>query len=566
MAAKNIRDALKRAMRKTGLRQFQYENYIVHFTFERSLIQDELKNAIKDVLVNRRSANLTRAEQTSIHNASAKVVKRAYSRRNIIKAHKRIGYRVHSGNWQKVKSQMAKMYGYTRDNSGKPINPGPRKAKLGVYVPKANAGVQGIQGLTVNIDSVPVSYVASMGLENYIRPPFGGPHQKLHKQMWANAVYMMWKELDQYAGTGTGRQRNKNPDGPMRGDQRTRVIGAKQGNQSRYRRLHGPVSSEFIGPSLPLESESLGDTSYALVGMVEALKSLGPDSVANKPPTYQEMYGYAYQDILHELDAAFTINGQSISSMLGFDKTIEIGMALGGNVHQGLMGPADIRAVEAKLDEIVEIMVNDNKWNTDYETSKGIRQRGGELVGAIAIKELLNVKWWNKPNMRLKVNKALAKSGGKEKEMAQAIESAIIAGSGKIRGIKKPKGKGSKRTKVKNDSRITAASSKQRQSPTALKNLINSVLPQMIAMKMQPPALRYRTGRFANSARVTQVMQGPRGGLSADYTYMRDPYETFEPGNKMGSVQRDPRRIIGQTIREIVAQAMQSKFIKTRRV
>ena len=92
------------------------------------------------------------------------------------------------------------------------------------------------------------------------------------------------------------------------------------------------------------------------------------------------------------------------------------------------------------------------------------------------------------------------------------------------------------------------------------------MLPQAVAMKMQPPALRYRTGRFANSARVTQVMQGPRGGLQADYTYMRDPYETFEPGGKMGSRQRDPRRIIGQTIREIVAQAMQNKFIKTRRV
>jgi hypothetical protein len=47
---------------------------------------------------------------------------------------------------------------------------------------------------------------------------------------------------------------------------------------------------------------------------------------------------------------------------------------------------------------------------------------------------------------------------------------------------------------------------------------------------------------------------------------MRDPYGTFEPGGKMGSVQRDPRKIIGQTIREIVAQGMQNKFIKTRRV
>jgi hypothetical protein len=92
------------------------------------------------------------------------------------------------------------------------------------------------------------------------------------------------------------------------------------------------------------------------------------------------------------------------------------------------------------------------------------------------------------------------------------------------------------------------------------------MLPQVVAMKMQAPRLQFRTGRFANSARVTQVMQGPRGGLQADYTYMRDPYGTFEPGGKMGSVQRDPRRIIGQSIREIVSMQMQNKFIKVRRI
>ena len=111
-----------------------------------------------------------------------------------------------------------------------------------------------------------------------------------------------------------------------------------------------------------------------------------------------------------------------------------------------------------------------------------------------------------------------------------------------------------------------AAVNKQRQSPIALKNLINSVLPQMVAIKMQPPALRYRTGRFANSARVTQVMQGPRGGLQADYTYMRDPYGTFEPGGKMGSVQRDPRKIIGESIRQRAQGIVGNKFLTTRRV
>ena len=92
---------------------------------------------------------------------------------------------------------------------------------------------------------------------------------------------------------------------------------------------------------------------------------------------------------------------------------------------------------------------------------------------------------------------------------------------------------------------------KTAESPIALRNILNEALPQMVASKMTPPALQFRTGRFANSARVENVNIGPRGGLHVDYTYMRNPYETFEPGGKQGSTQRDPRKIIGASIREL---------------
>ena len=84
---------------------------------------------------------------------------------------------------------------------------------------------------------------------------------------------------------------------------------------------------------------------------------------------------------------------------------------------------------------------------------------------------------------------------------------------------------------------------------------------------MQSPALNYRTGRFANSVRVDDVAMGPRGGLQGiEYTYRLNPYETFEPGNKQGSVQRDPRKLIGGTIREIAQGMLGTKFVPTRRV
>ena len=102
-------------------------------------------------------------------------------------------------------------------------------------------------------------------------------------------------------------------------------------------------------------------------------------------------------------------------------------------------------------------------------------------------------------------------------------------------------------------------------NPLALEALLEKALPKVVASKMTSPALVYRTGRFANSAEVTDVMVGPRGGMHIDYTYMKDPYETFEPGNRQGSTFRDPRKIIGSSIRQIAQSIVGDKFIRIRR-
>lgn len=102
--------------------------------------------------------------------------------------------------------------------------------------------------------------------------------------------------------------------------------------------------------------------------------------------------------------------------------------------------------------------------------------------------------------------------------------------------------------------------------PLALKEMINAVLPDEILKNMGSPALNNRTGRFRESAQVTNALVGPRGGINIEYTYQRNPYETFEPGGAQGSSGRDPRRLIGNTIREIAQEIMGKKFIRTRRV
>tara|TARA_B110000971_G_scaffold135078_1_gene138143 strand:- start:335 stop:1627 length:1293 start_codon:yes stop_codon:yes gene_type:complete len=92
----------------------------------------------------------------------------------------------------------------------------------------------------------------------------------------------------------------------------------------------------------------------------------------------------------------------------------------------------------------------------------------------------------------------------------------------------------------------------------------NAMLPQTVAKNMQSPALNLQTGRLASSARVTDIAQTPQGFPSIGYTYDNN-YRTFEVGNKQGSLERDPRKLIDGSIREIAVQMAMTRFY-TRRV
>jgi len=99
----------------------------------------------------------------------------------------------------------------------------------------------------------------------------------------------------------------------------------------------------------------------------------------------------------------------------------------------------------------------------------------------------------------------------------------------------------------------------------ALKAQINARLSMTVIKNMGFPALENRTGRFARSVEVTDVVQTREGYPSIGYTYQKYPYQTFEPGYKQGSAQRDPRTLIDRSIREIAQQLIVGRFY-TRRV
>ena len=89
---------------------------------------------------------------------------------------------------------------------------------------------------------------------------------------------------------------------------------------------------------------------------------------------------------------------------------------------------------------------------------------------------------------------------------------------------------------------------------------LNQKINRTVKDNMRSPRLVNQTGRFAESVKVTDAVLTPQGFPSIGYTYQRAPYDKFETDPN-----RDPRKLIDRSIREIAAQFAIGRFY-TRRV
>ena len=97
-------------------------------------------------------------------------------------------------------------------------------------------------------------------------------------------------------------------------------------------------------------------------------------------------------------------------------------------------------------------------------------------------------------------------------------------------------------------------------SLVSIQNLLNARLHDQIKKNMGSPALNYRTGRFAKSAEITGMSISRQGMITAFYTYMKYPYQTFEPGYAQGSIQRNPKTLISTSIRELATNIVGNRL------
>jgi hypothetical protein len=319
-------------------------------------------------------------------------------------------------------------------------------------------------------------------------------------------------------------------------------------------------SRKVSGIGLGLHGGMNNDSTVAMIAVLEGIKKLSSRSL---PQMSQAAVG-AVQEETNKLNNIFGVrknfklNKHSLEQYIKNPKlidTLEIDIEYGTNLSQSEMQEFDAKQIKAELeaarDAAIEgLKAEQEKWGKDYIAMKG------------------------SPSIKDKIEKGIPSTVAETLFKGQKVKGKYpkqkSKTTNKSKATKKTRQRTSKKisSKAAKGAKITYAKRKQQEqnNPIALKELINATLPQEILSRMHPPALVNRTGRFRNSAEVTNVMIGPRGGTQIDYTYMKYPYQTFEPGYAQGSTNRDPRRIIGASVREIAQKLTGNRFITTRSV
>jgi hypothetical protein len=75
-----------------------------------------------------------------------------------------------------------------------------------------------------------------------------------------------------------------------------------------------------------------------------------------------------------------------------------------------------------------------------------------------------------------------------------------------------------------------------------------------------PKRLNYRTGRFARSAEILSLLPTRKGSIDATITYLRNPYDVFLPGGRLHNELRDPRKLIGKSVRQILTEKLNQRL------
>lgn len=285
---------------------------------------------------------------------------------------------------------------------------------------------------------------------------------------------------------------------------------------------------------------------------------------------------YLKTDLGWKMTRSKTAKGRKIEFI--FDGSV------GSSAEQPKQNPWDLpipkgefkrSGIAGRLNEVLEASLTE--LLKDLAGHKPEDIRASETIGEIMESDLagttldtIRKHFRSKKNVKVKVIRKTKKVKDNKSTQDRLNIRTKVGGKGKIRQgrtHKRKTGKGKApiaKSTGRPDLRYKAARLPQH-SPIALTQLLNKALPDELKKNMTgvyPRSLEWRTGRFAQSAEVRSIVPFPNL-TQIQYTYMKDPYEVFE-----GKGGRDPRQIIGETIRQLAQSIMGTRFglVRTKRI
>ena len=151
--------------------------------------------------------------------------------------------------------------------------------------------------------------------------------------------------------------------------------------------------------------------------------------------------------------------------------------------------------------------------DADQQASLSIRELAREGVFANVAKNMKTSS--GMPDMRFKVNKMIFAEANKKfsKKKKKGIKNFKKASKNCKKNSRKIKANKAGAATTGNAIGAKMIRNRLGSNPLALESILEKALPKVVASKMTAPALVYRTGRFAESAAIADVMMGPRGGI-----------------------------------------------------
>jgi len=277
--------------------------------------------------------------------------------------------------------------------------------------------------------------------------------------------------------------------------------------------------------------------------------------------------------LFDDLKLAGHIISDGSTSQQGVHEEVEILLEMAsarGKQHEqdewDAAGPELIAALNRAATIVLASMESRfGRGSEEWEASASPQKRLKRMAAEVVTKQI--TKGIKPPTkVKKKITEPKVRKGRKTTSARKTVKAPRKKAKKQIVKVKK----GGKSASGIQRQRATPWRNKAGLNPVGLKALIQKSLPDVIARKMTgAPTLQYRTGRFAQSAEITDIVPMPRS-VEIRYDYMQDPYRVFEPGSgsPLATRGRDPRELIGSSIREIAQMIMGTKFgiVRTKRV